>query len=201
MNIARSNLRFPSQIFFIGLHAIGVLFGLAYNSKNPDLYPNNSHRKLGWALTGIIVVQLMLGTAKCLKNVQEMLRIQQSIPSLEGNEGDQDSAVEAIESTTPTSSWATQPLLSDERIDTISEADADTLFDDDFLSNHPQQTMRYKQPVSWGKQWANISAAHKIIQICETIYDVVDKFLLLLGFVSICTGIVTVAGIFVRFLS
>jgi hypothetical protein len=61
MDIARSNLRFPSQVLFIGLHLIGIVFGLAYNSKTPDLYPNKSHQKLRWALTGIIAVQFIQG--------------------------------------------------------------------------------------------------------------------------------------------
>jgi hypothetical protein len=198
MNIARSNLRFPSQILFIGLHAIGVIFGLAYNSKTPDLYPNNSHQKLGWPLTGIIAVQFILGATKDFKNIRTNFCIQQSTSSFAKYEGHQDSAIAAMESTTPANSWVNQPLLSDGRNDSISEANADTLFDDDLLPSHPQHTIRYKQPVSWSKQWANISACHKIIQICETIYDIVDMFLLLLGFVSICTGIVTAAGIFVR---
>jgi hypothetical protein len=201
MNIARSNLRFLSQVLFIELHSIGIIFGLAYSYKTPDLYPNKSHEKLGWALTGIIAVQFMLGIAKRFKNIRGKLCVQQALPSLGGNEGDQISAMETMESTPLTNSWVNQPRLSDGRNDTISEADADTLFDDDFLPNHPQQTIRYNQPVSWGKQWANISASHKIIQICETIYDIVDKFLLLLGFVSMCTGIVTAVGIFVRFRS
>jgi hypothetical protein len=132
-------------IFF---HAIGVIFGLAYNSKTQDLYPNNSHQKLGWALTGIIAVQFMLGTAKSFKNIRGKFCIQQALTSLGGNEGDQNSAMETMESTPPTNSWVNHPLLSDERNDSISEADADPLFDADFLPNHPQQTIRYKQPVS-----------------------------------------------------
>ena len=78
MNIARSNLRFPSQVLFIGLHAVGIIFGLAYNSKTQDLYPNNSHQKLGWVLTGIIAVQFILGAAKDFKNIRTNLCIQQS---------------------------------------------------------------------------------------------------------------------------
>ena len=66
-------------------------------------------------------------------------------------EGHQDSAIAAMESTPPANSWVNQPLLLDEINDSMSEADADTLLNYDFLPNQPQQTIRYKQPVSWGK--------------------------------------------------
>jgi hypothetical protein len=46
LDIASSNLSYPAQILFLGLHAVGVIIGLAYNSKTPDLYPNSAHRKL-----------------------------------------------------------------------------------------------------------------------------------------------------------
>jgi hypothetical protein len=46
LDIAGSNLSYPAQILFLGLHAVGVIIGLAYNSKTPDLYPNSAHGKL-----------------------------------------------------------------------------------------------------------------------------------------------------------
>jgi hypothetical protein len=56
LDIAGSNLSYPAQILFLGLHAVGVIIGLAYNSKTPDLYPNSAHGKLDGALTAFVLM-------------------------------------------------------------------------------------------------------------------------------------------------
>ncbi|KAI9670258.1 MAG: hypothetical protein M1831_006472 [Alyxoria varia] len=52
-SIARSRLKLPAQLAFLALNGIGMVTGFVYNHHTPDLYPDNSHHKAGWAVTFI----------------------------------------------------------------------------------------------------------------------------------------------------
>jgi hypothetical protein len=60
LSIARSRLALPSQLLFLVLNAFGLLFGIIYNDQTPDLYENNAHHKIGWVITSVITVQVVL---------------------------------------------------------------------------------------------------------------------------------------------
>lgn len=61
LSIARSRYTLPTQFVFIATNAIGVLFSTIYNTNTPDLYPNNAHHKLGWLVTWVLSVQVVVG--------------------------------------------------------------------------------------------------------------------------------------------
>ncbi len=70
-NIAGSNLRYPFHVAFAGLHGLGVILGLAYKSKTPDLYPGNSHKKLGWVLTVLVFAHFIVGVLRSFTKRRE----------------------------------------------------------------------------------------------------------------------------------
>lgn len=53
LSIARSRLALPSQFVFLVVNAFALLLGLVYNHKTPELYENNVHSKIGWIITWI----------------------------------------------------------------------------------------------------------------------------------------------------
>lgn len=53
LSIARSHLALPSQFAFLIVNAVALLLGLTYNHKTPELYANNTHSKIGWIITWI----------------------------------------------------------------------------------------------------------------------------------------------------
>ncbi|KAK2610336.1 hypothetical protein N8I77_003779 [Diaporthe amygdali] len=59
-SLARSRYTLPTQFVFFAVNALGVLFSAIYNAKTPDLYPNNAHHKLGWVLTWILSAQVVV---------------------------------------------------------------------------------------------------------------------------------------------
>ena len=61
LSIAKSRLALPVQFSFLGIHGVGLLLSTIYTGKVPDLYPNNSHHKLGWIVTWIVVAQAVIG--------------------------------------------------------------------------------------------------------------------------------------------
>lgn len=53
LSIARSRLAIPSQFVFLITNAFALLLGLVYNHKTPELYENNAHSKIGSIITWI----------------------------------------------------------------------------------------------------------------------------------------------------
>lgn len=53
LSVARSKLTLPVQLLFHTANGLGVFTSIVYDARTPDLYPNNSHHKLGWAVTWI----------------------------------------------------------------------------------------------------------------------------------------------------
>ncbi|OXV08541.1 hypothetical protein Egran_03694 [Elaphomyces granulatus] len=60
-SIARSRYTIPTQVLFLVVNGLGLLFGIVYNSQTPDLYENNAHHKIGWIATWIVVAQVIIG--------------------------------------------------------------------------------------------------------------------------------------------
>ena len=58
--ISRSKFRLPVQFSFLVLNAVGVFASIMYNANTPDLYPGNAHHSLGWVVTWIVGVQMIL---------------------------------------------------------------------------------------------------------------------------------------------
>lgn len=66
VSIGKSRLAIPLQFLFLAINAVGILTSVVYDAKTPDLYPNNSHHKIGWAVTWIAVAWTLLGLLNLL---------------------------------------------------------------------------------------------------------------------------------------
>lgn len=63
-SIARARLTVLLQLLFLVLNGIGVFLSFVYNHETPELYKNNSHHKMGWALTWIAVAWALAGMVR-----------------------------------------------------------------------------------------------------------------------------------------
>lgn len=61
ISTAKSRLAVRAQLIFVAVNARGISASVVYDAKTPDLYPNNSHHKIGWAVTWIAVIWILLG--------------------------------------------------------------------------------------------------------------------------------------------
>jgi len=59
--LARHRYKSFVQLTFLAANAFGLWLGTMYNSRTPDLYPNNAHRKLGWTITLFAVARVVVG--------------------------------------------------------------------------------------------------------------------------------------------
>lgn len=60
-SVARSRLALPVQFMFLVVNAFGLLLGVIYNNQSPDLYENNVHNKIGWIAIWVMVVEVFMG--------------------------------------------------------------------------------------------------------------------------------------------
>ncbi|PNS21353.1 Protein YTP1 [Sphaceloma murrayae] len=61
VSTAKSRLATPIQSIFLVVNGLGIFTSIIYDAKTPDLYPNNSHHKIGWAVTWIAIAWFLLG--------------------------------------------------------------------------------------------------------------------------------------------
>lgn len=71
LTISRSKWRLPVQFSFLVLNAIGVFASIMYNAYTPDLYPGNAHHSLGWVVTWIVGVQMLLALLNAYTTADE----------------------------------------------------------------------------------------------------------------------------------
>ncbi|TVY49974.1 putative membrane protein [Lachnellula occidentalis] len=199
LNIAKSNLRYPSQIAFLGLHGIGTIFGLAYNSRTPDLYPKASHNGLGWVLSALIFAHFIIGIVRdSIRRTSDSGTKDERAPFIaeatERMTREEERNMKASNQPSESSSSraaSPNPNLSESPVDT----DCEMLFDVHLYYNSRLEH-RYDEPMTWNRRWANVSGSNLLVRILDLWFDIVDQGLLILGFIAICTGLVTMAGIF-----
>ena len=63
-SLARYRYALLAQVFFLVVHGLGLLLGVIYSGKTPDLYENNAHNKLGWIVTWVVLAQTVNGFIK-----------------------------------------------------------------------------------------------------------------------------------------
>ncbi|KAG9948537.1 hypothetical protein KCU85_g4916, partial [Aureobasidium melanogenum] len=59
-SVARSRFTIPAQVAFLAVNGLGLFTSIIYDAKTPDLYPNNAHHKMGWAVTWIAAVWFLM---------------------------------------------------------------------------------------------------------------------------------------------
>jgi hypothetical protein len=214
-SISRSRLTLPSQLVFLVLNALGILVGTIYNSQTPDLYENNSHHKLGWVLAWIMGAQVLISLLslytgrvssendrvederdRLLPVSVEALAEHRRIPGMDQAHDYRWSNDSGQGTERATSSLRSQSLsLTEEQpIPTFNDRRSKIENDDDEKRGFLRDTAVDKY---LSKKLPNLMS-RRILKSLQCIYDVVDRFILILGFIAITTGAVTFAGIFVR---
>jgi hypothetical protein len=175
----KSNLWFLGQVFFLGSHAFGLVLGSVYKSKVPNLYPASSHHKIGWTLSLLVILQLLLGVLYITRTSQKSFSYE-SIPTQPNY-------------TTPLENYHSEVEIEA----TQSTERSNTLHEVPLLSGRLNPLDRYISNMSWARRWSNITEPHRVVRIFEISYTILSRILPVLGFVAICTGLVTMTGIFV----
>ncbi|CAI7595125.1 unnamed protein product [Penicillium pancosmium] len=177
-------------------NALGLLFGIIYNSQTPDLYEYNAHHKIGWIVSCVMTVQIVLALIFVYNGRGESKRPQWrsfdrvAFLPVATDEQQYHSSGESVQGAESSSSIRSPPLS-----DYESQADYDGIEKPEDI--HPL------------RRWFNISvfnrflvkrmpgiASDSVLRISNSLYDVIDRIILPFGFIAIVTGAVTYGGIF-----
>lgn len=178
---------------------------MIYNARTPDLYPHNAHHKLGWILTWMVCAQIglqRLGTFFARSSGKtrqqhapympvdgdasaEQHRLQRLPTDEYRYSNDSDEATQIGSPPSPHGSLAT---LAD-AADLTSGEQRQWQNEQDDLSNWDYRSRKH-----WISKGALIRALTRISPI---LCVVVDRVILILGFVGAMTGIVAYTGVFV----
>jgi len=219
LSLARSRYTLLVQFVFIAANAFGVLLGVIYNANTPDLYPNNAHHKLGWIVTWVVLAQVAIGllgrVAGVLKggpSSMELSREHQAfipvsseameehdsrfgIPKFFRHSNDSGHGTEPGSETLrnhSSASGASSPSINDANKEFVSDEDID-LEDADPLPASNGRVSRPRELVA--KVAAKVSSRAWKFLIFG--YNFVDRTILILGSITLATGIVTFGRFFV----
>ncbi|KIW73487.1 hypothetical protein PV04_01601 [Phialophora macrospora] len=202
MEIACSNLAYPARILLLGLHALGTVFGLAYHSRTPDLYHNSSHQSLAWTLSAIAILESILSIMRSFSRSHSIktrsaasheLRplVSSSRPFQESEESLGDDQIHA---THPTyfPSWRESRINRTNSMSTDSHARCKFAL----FPSRTETDGRYKRHFSWSKSWSKMISVGRFVSTVAFASRFFVTVVIILAFVSFCTGAVTMAGIF-----
>lgn len=212
LSVARSRLAFATQIAFFGLNAFGLLFGTIYNGRTPDMYEKNLHHTLGWAITWVVLAQIMIG----------LLRLCTDDKKIEDSHGEERLAFMPVGTNNMTGYHQMHPesvasmhryshdsghgtesntSRSDSPAGLLEEKDKETpQFEDQARDYHTpyRKSERLLGSAKLFRLLSRVSHAmpNRMWNILTWYYDTVDILILIIGFVAILTGLVTYGGVF-----
>ncbi|MCJ1477044.1 hypothetical protein MMC13_005715 [Lambiella insularis] len=207
LSIARSRLASPTQLVFLLFNAFGLLFGIVYNGKTPDLYENNAHHKIGWVATWVVLIQAMWGIVR---------RYRHPMPANEKHDGnaiaqhqrvpDLSSATQyrysrdSGQGTEPNSPRTSLPSFlpslqasDDSEASSHAHGQSDRLEEEALEKETLLKENVYGRSMSTKLSWLNEIRGAKCLHL---LYETTDRIVLFLGFVVLLTGGVTYGGFF-----
>ncbi|KAI1412689.1 hypothetical protein F5Y13DRAFT_162494 [Hypoxylon sp. FL1857] len=218
-SIARSRYTLAIQFLFLCTNALGLLLGITYNANTPDLYPNNAHHKLGWLVTWVVSAQVVISlvgrvagvmsksSAQKFSKEEEQAFIPVSTEAMAEHQRMNDSYFSHPYRSSNDSGQGTEPNTESLRSNSVSTAvgqespvetsDRRVHYEDDLEDVHfkPAEMLPTKSANSFiAKVAGKISTrAWKILMFA---YNFIDRTILILGYIALCTGIITFARFF-----
>jgi Domain of unknown function (DUF2427) len=211
LSIAQSHIHTPVQTIFLLVNALGVALGTVYNAKTPDLYPNNSHHKLGWVLTWLAGVYMLVGLLSKhsagggnydKESTEGMSFMPVSVEAMEAHQRVHGEGPEHRRHSSD-SGQGTERASSSLRSHSLSPTD----------EPQPPSYRRFYDEVEdatayRGRLFPRSSALDRIVKrmpgvpkgvlrLSRVMYIAINRVILVLGFVAGCTGVVTYGGIMV----
>ena len=212
-SITRSRLALPTQLLFLVLNGLGVVFGTIYNVNTPDLYENNAHHRIGWIATWIMTAQAVMsllflysGRSKKIHassleraaflpvSIEAMTEHSNATPYSDYRwSGDSGQGTER-------SSYHNSREASPTNMGRYAKPKAEPEDEDDDGNDHAPPSPRFLRNSFMDKYLAHRIPrilSKRLCKALEAAYEVIDRTVLVLGFIALLTGGVTYAGYFV----
>jgi hypothetical protein len=211
----RSNLALPTQFLFLVVNSVGVLCGIIYNVNTPDLYENNAHHKIGWIATWVMTAQVVMGllffysgrSKQSLAPAHERAAfLPVSIESMaQHNQMHQAAGYpnyrwsgDSGQGTERSSSHQSRDISPTDPIRYTKPEVEDDEDDEDDSVPQGRGFLRNTFVDRYLSQRMPGLVSRRLQRGLEILYEIIDRTILVLGFIALSTGGVTYAGIFVR---
>lgn len=210
------------MFLFLLCNALGLGVGTVYNTKTPDLYENNAHHTIGWVVTWIASAQVLMGlgvfhagrrTGRIATRDEQAAFIPVSAEAMARHH-----RLNAVSLLQPQvyrysndSGQGTERASSSLRNDSLSSEDArEPRFADigrDLENTEEGETQRditekrgfFSNCMSRGTWLHRLSdlLPERLLTLAGLTVNVLNRVILVLGFLAITTGVVTYGGVFV----
>ena len=215
-SITRFRLALPVQFLFLVLNALGIVFGIIFNARTPDLYKNNAHHKMGWAAPWILTAQVIMSllfsysgrgkktsgtaaetTAFLPLNSAAMDQVHHGLQDDENGRWSGDSG----HGTEPPSPYDENPGMTEEQrrdlYDRLSKPEPEDDSTSEDGSFHGRRYLRNTAVDKFLTARVPKFMSKRLDWILRAAYEIIDRTSLILGFAVIATGGVTYSGIMV----
>lgn len=208
LSLAKSRYTLASQFAFLATNALALLLATIYNSRTPDLYPNNAHHKLGWVVTWVASAQVLVSLVGWVAGDVSGRRSRRSTETLAFIPGSPDPVDDGYRMSND-SGQGSEPNTESLRSNSVSNLDDDEglpmpnprkdEYDrgdqgDDHFDDIP---LPPDAPASLLASKAATVVSSRVWKYLDLLYQVVDRIILPFGFVALTTGIVTFGRFFV----
>jgi hypothetical protein len=223
LSLARSRYTLGVQFAFLAANAAGVLLGTIYNANTPDLYPNNAHHKLGWIVTWVVSSQVVIGLFASVagklrgwgghgrRKGEQQFFIPVSTEAMAEHQRQNESRFPAAgQRLSNDSGQGTEPNTESLRRSHSMSSSSDNApirlkgIQKEYADDDDEDLEAdLAAPPSGGRRRSSLTGriagllSSRVWRVLRLIYNVVDRVILILGFLTLCTGIVTYARFFV----
>ncbi|KIY02896.1 uncharacterized protein Z520_01361 [Fonsecaea multimorphosa CBS 102226] len=220
-SIGRSKLALPVQFLFLIVNGLGLLFGIVYNLNTPDLYVHNAHHSIGWIatwfMTAQVIASLLFAYSRRGKqhpapvgeraaflpvSVENMAQHNRRPPyspyrwSGDSGQGTDTSSTLHSRDGSPTVVGRRDTFDDFEKPEPVPDSEDD---EDLQLPQQPSKQSRWLR-ISFIDKYLSARIPHlvssQVLRVVEIVYNVVDRLILLLGFIALVTGFITYCGLF-----
>ena len=214
LSLARSRLALPVQLLFLSVNASGLFLGGIYNHNTPDLYKGNIHHAFGWAVTWIVSAQTVVGLIRLYAS--EKTRVQTSeeqaasIPvsvafMAQHRRMHSMREVDPYRYSNDSGHGTESPTSRSDALSPMEEPEEEEML----RMYHRQNADFGEQEKKKGGLWRQTAidrflsrkipamVSERALGLMNIVYGLVDRLILILGFVAITTGLVVYGGIFV----
>lgn len=213
LSIARSRLALAVQLSFLGLHAVATLCGTVYQHRTPELYKKNSHSPVGWIATWIVVAQCSVETvilasrvAKNYATANDRLGMAPLLTRvLQQHQDDGQGAYRDSSDDDQFSPSAPSRSHSVSSTDTYTQEEQQKLYQHDTLEDDESPEERYEKPGLLRRRAVEQVASglatrlsRRTMSVLLFCHNIINRTILLLGFVAFVTGAAVYGGVFVR---
>lgn len=202
LSIAGSRWKILAQFAFLVVNGAGILTGLVYNTSTPDLYPGNAHHTFGWILTWLATAWAVMGVITLYTDKKRSSAGAQARPLLSSHNVDEYQRLNT-ESPTEPARWSAesnqQTLYTSSRSNSWNSEQSPepkSFHDDADEEERASAGLGFMQNTKVDAFLAKNVARFAFgvqAKIFHFVYVLLERLLLVLGFVAILTGMLTYA--------